>query len=172
MSDLLVVVLIAEAATEALASNARSLPDGILLASTIVFWAYALDWLGFRFALDGRLLRPPALPLVRDGQLLHRNMRRELVTEDERKIQLRQHSVHDVTEVREAYIEGDDQISVVTNRVDATKKNKRPTPNVKRPRCRRPPSTSCRCQTDDPQRHRRGAIDWCCSKNEYAVAFV
>lgn len=44
VTDLLVVVLIADAAHNAMAGDYRSLLDGILLVSTIVFWSYALGW--------------------------------------------------------------------------------------------------------------------------------
>jgi uncharacterized membrane protein YcaP (DUF421 family) len=115
MSDLLVVVLIAESATEAMAAKARSLSDCIVLAGTIVFWAYALDWLGYRFPLVARLLRPPAVVLVRNGQLIRRNMRSELITHDELMSHLREHGVQDVAEVRLASMEGDGRISVVTD---------------------------------------------------------
>jgi uncharacterized membrane protein YcaP (DUF421 family) len=125
MSDLLVVVLIAEAATEAMASNLRSIPDCVLLAGTIIFWAYALDWLGYRFEFIGRLLRPPAVLLVRDGRLLRRNMRRELITEEELMSHLRQHGVQDITQVSQASIEGDGHISVVTDRCDETSSDQR-----------------------------------------------
>lgn len=118
MSDLLVVVLIAEAATEAMASNVRSLPDCILLTGTIIFWAYVLDWLGYRFKFIARVLRPPVVTLVRDGRLLRRNMQRELITEEELMSQLRQHGVQGLTEVREASIEGDGRVSVITSRQD------------------------------------------------------
>jgi uncharacterized membrane protein YcaP (DUF421 family) len=43
VTDLLVVVLIADAAQNAMAGDYRSLPDGILLVAVIVFWSYALD---------------------------------------------------------------------------------------------------------------------------------
>ena len=43
ITDLLVVVLIADAAQNAMADDYRSVPDGLLLVATIVFWSYALD---------------------------------------------------------------------------------------------------------------------------------
>ena len=113
ITDLLVVVLIADAAQNAMADDYRSLPDGLLLVATIVFWSYALDWLGFRFPRLRPLVRPRPLPLVKDGRMLRQNMRRELVTEDELMSQLRLHGCDDVSRVKEAYMEGDGRISVI-----------------------------------------------------------
>src|SRR5262245_22411292 len=47
-ADLLVLLLIADAAQNGLAGDYHSITDGILLVGTIVFWEYVLDWAGFR----------------------------------------------------------------------------------------------------------------------------
>ena len=114
MSDLLVVVLIADAAQNAMAGNYNSVPDGILLVATIIFWSFALDWLGYHVSWIGRFVNPPPLPLVRNGQLLRRNMRRELVSEEELMSHLRQHGVMDLDAVQLACMEGDGRISIIT----------------------------------------------------------
>lgn len=113
VTDLLVVVLIADAAQNAMANDYRSVPDGLLLVAVIIFWAYALDWLGYRFPALQNVLHPSALPLVKDGQLLQRNLRRELVTRDELMSSLRLHGVDDLSAVRVAYMESDGRISVL-----------------------------------------------------------
>ncbi len=60
-----------------------------------------------------RWIHTPALPLVSDGQMLHVNPRRELITEGELMRQLRLQGVQDVSQVQKAYMEGDGRISVV-----------------------------------------------------------
>jgi len=113
VTDLLVVVLIADAAQNAMSADYKSVPEGLLLVGTIVFWSWALDWLGYRFPLLGRLVHPAPLELIRDGKLNRRNLRHELITEKELKAQLREQGIKDVSEVRRAYMEGDGRISVV-----------------------------------------------------------
>jgi uncharacterized membrane protein YcaP (DUF421 family) len=113
VTDLLVIVLIADAAQNGMAADYTSIADGVLLVGTIVFWAYALNWLGFHFPAVQRLIHPPPLPLVRDGQLLRRNMRQELITEDELLSQLRLQGCENLADVEFAAIEGDGRISVV-----------------------------------------------------------
>ncbi len=113
IADLLVLVLIADAAQNAMAGAYTSLPDGILLVATIIFWSYALDWLGYHSPRLQRLLHPPPLLLVRDGQMLRRNMRRELVTEEELRSHLREQGVDDLQQVKAAYMESDGRISVI-----------------------------------------------------------
>ncbi|HKS38993.1 MAG TPA: DUF421 domain-containing protein, partial [Blastocatellia bacterium] len=70
ISDLLVVVLIADASQNAMAGEYKSITEGVALIATIVFWDYFLDWLGYRFPKIRRLLQPAPLLLVKDGQML------------------------------------------------------------------------------------------------------
>lgn len=114
VTDILVLVLIADAAQNAMANDYVSISDGVFLVATIIFWAYALDWLGYRFPFIQRFVHPPPLLLVKDGQLLRRNMRRELITEGELLAQLREQGVEGLAEVKEARMEGDGRISVIT----------------------------------------------------------
>ncbi len=113
IADLLVVVLIADAAQNGMAADYTSLPDGLVLVGTIVFWSYALDWLGYRFPRVRRFVQPRPLLLVKDGRLLRRNLRRELISEDELLSQLRLQGCDDLAAVKAAYMEGDGRISVV-----------------------------------------------------------
>jgi uncharacterized membrane protein YcaP (DUF421 family) len=113
MTDLLLITLLADASQNAMAGEYKSLPDGIVLVATIVFWSYALDWLSFKFPRLQRLIEPSPLPLIKNGQLLRRNMRRELITEVDLKGQLREQGISEISKVKEAYIETDGRISVV-----------------------------------------------------------
>jgi hypothetical protein len=45
LPDLLMVVLVADAAQNAMATAYRSVTEGLVLVATIVGWNYALDWL-------------------------------------------------------------------------------------------------------------------------------
>jgi uncharacterized membrane protein YcaP (DUF421 family) len=113
ISDLLVVVLIADAAQNAMASEYKSITEGLILVTTIVFWDYFLDWLGYKVPLVRPLLRPAPLLLIKDGRIHRRNLRREMITEEELIEQLREHGIESVEEVKESYIEGDGHISVI-----------------------------------------------------------
>jgi uncharacterized membrane protein YcaP (DUF421 family) len=116
VTDLLVVVLIADAAQNAMAGDYRSVPDGVLLVAVVVGWSYALDWLAHRFPRVGRLVHPPPLPLIERGRLNRKNLRAELLTRDELMSQLREQGIKDLAEVERAYMEGDGKVSVVTRK--------------------------------------------------------
>ena len=78
-----------------------------------MFCDILLNWLSFRFKIFERLLAPPPLPLVENGTMIRRNMRKEFITEDELRSQLRQNGVSDVAEVKRACLEANGEISVV-----------------------------------------------------------
>ena len=113
LTDLLVVVLIADAAQNGMAGQYNSLTDGVVLVATIVFWSYALDWLGFHFPAFQRLIKPEPLPLIRDGRLLHENMKKELITEGELLGQLREQGHEDPAAIKVANMESDGRISAI-----------------------------------------------------------
>jgi uncharacterized membrane protein YcaP (DUF421 family) len=113
MTDLLLITLLADASQNAMAGEYRSLPDGIVLVATIIFWNYFFDWLTVKSEWFERLIEPPPLPLVKRGKLLRRNMRRELITEAELLGKLREQGVEDLSKVKLANIESDGQISLI-----------------------------------------------------------
>jgi uncharacterized membrane protein YcaP (DUF421 family) len=113
ITDLLVVVLIADAAQNAMAGSYTSITEGVVLVMTIIFWSWTLNWVAYRSSWFERFVMGPPLPLVRNGKLLRQNMRRELISEDELMSQLRLQGVNSVAEVRMAAIEPDGRISVV-----------------------------------------------------------
>jgi uncharacterized membrane protein YcaP (DUF421 family) len=111
-ADILVIVLIADAVQIAMAGGYQSITEGILLAAVIFAWATFIDWLDFKFP-HWHIAGGKELPLIRDGRILHRNLKREQITEDELMAQLRQHGLDDVSQVRLAYVEGDGHFSVL-----------------------------------------------------------
>lgn len=112
--DLLVVVLFAEAAQNAMASNYSSITEGAILVGTVIFWSYVLNWLGYILPGFQRFLNPPPLLLVKNGKMIERHMQRQLITEDELMSQLRQQGVEFIADVKKAYMEADGSISVIT----------------------------------------------------------
>jgi uncharacterized membrane protein YcaP (DUF421 family) len=115
IADLLVIVLIADAAQHGMAGEHQSITEGLILCATIIGWSYLLDWLAYRSRRIRRLLEPEPLIVIRDGSFEAKKMERELITRDEVESQLRQHGVEDPSTVRVAFVEPDGQFSVFRN---------------------------------------------------------
>ena len=113
VSDVLVVVLIADATQNGMAGEYRSVTEGAVLIGTLVGWNVLLDALAYRFPRVERLSRPAPLKLVENGAMLRRNMRREFLTKDELDNHLREHGIEDIKTVKAAYVEPDGRISVI-----------------------------------------------------------
>lgn len=115
ITDVLVIVLVADASQNAMAGDYKSITEGIFLVLTIAGWDYLLDFLGYRFKTFERILRPPALCLVKDGKLNRKNLRSEMITLEELTSQLREQGIEDLKQVKECRLEGDGNISVIKN---------------------------------------------------------
>ena len=116
MADILLLVIIADAAQNAMAGDYRTITDGFILVSTIIGWNLAIDWLAFHSPRVRRVFEPKALPLVIEGRIQWRNLRRELISKEELLGKLREHEVADVKDVKAAYMESDGAISVIPNK--------------------------------------------------------
>jgi uncharacterized membrane protein YcaP (DUF421 family) len=112
-TDLLVLVFIADAAQNGMSANYQSLTDGLVLMATIVFWSLAMNAAAYRWAWAARLMKPKPVLLIEGGRFHRRNMRRELVTEEELRSELRKRGVHDLADVESVQMESDGEISVV-----------------------------------------------------------
>ncbi len=115
IADVLVIVVLADAAQNAMAGGYHAITDGMLLVTVIIFWSYAINWLGFHSKTIGKFIYPPPLLLIKDGKMLFENMRRELIPPEKLKAILREHDIDDLSEVKEAYMESEGRISIVRN---------------------------------------------------------
>jgi uncharacterized membrane protein YcaP (DUF421 family) len=106
-------VFIADAAQNGMSANYQSLTDGLVLMATIVFWSLAMSAAAYRRAWVARLMKPKPVLLIEGGRFRRRNMRRELVTEEELRSELRKRGVHDLADVESVQMESDGEISVV-----------------------------------------------------------
>lgn len=113
VADVLLLVLVADAAQNAMAAEYRSISDGLVLISTILGWNLLFDYLAYRFRFFHRLLEPPPILLVRDGKILHNNLRREYLSVDDLQSKLREYGIADVAEVRQAFMESDGTVTVI-----------------------------------------------------------
>lgn len=113
IADLLVIVLIADAAQNAMAGEYTSITDGILLVATIIGWNVLLDAVAYRFPAARRIIEPRPVQIVKDGQLLKRNMRKVLVSEEDLLSKMRLQGCDDISRVKSSFVESDGRISVV-----------------------------------------------------------
>ena len=111
--DVLLLVLIADAAQNAMSAGYQSVSEGFVLVATLVGWNWLMDWASFRSNRVRRFIEPPPVVLVRHGRLISRNLRREFVTVPELMASLRSHGIEKLVDVKIARMEPDGGISVI-----------------------------------------------------------
>ena len=116
ISDLLFVVLLGDAAQNGMIGQGDTVPDALLLIVVLAGWNYLLDALGYYVPLVARLNDPPALPLVRNGRVIARNLRREHITRDELMSAMRDKGVEHLSQVKSMLLESDGDFSVIRRR--------------------------------------------------------
>jgi uncharacterized membrane protein YcaP (DUF421 family) len=121
VADLLVIVVIADAAQNGMAGDSKSITEALILITTIVLWDFFFDWLGFKSAFVGRILERSPLLLVENGKILKRNLEKEFMTEDELLSQLRQQGQDNTERVKKCYLESNGRISVLTEGTEVRK---------------------------------------------------
>ncbi|MEH6438322.1 DUF421 domain-containing protein [Massilia sp. DD77] len=122
ISDLLVLVIIADASQNAMAGGYKSILDGFFLIGVIIGWSYAFNYLSFRFLLFRRFVLPMPLCIVKDGVRQEKNLKRELISDEELAEMLREHEIEDIAEVKRAYLEPDGQVTIIRKRKPTTPK--------------------------------------------------
>lgn len=113
ITDLLVIVLIADASQNAMAGEYKTITDGIILVATLLFWDWFIDWLGYRVPKLESIIHPASVILVKNGRVLHAHMRQEMISKAELMSHLREQGIDDLRKVKAARIEGDGKISVI-----------------------------------------------------------
>jgi uncharacterized membrane protein YcaP (DUF421 family) len=111
--DLLLVILLADASQNGMAGEYKTVSDGLVLVATLMFWNFILDYLTFRFRWMERMMQAKPLLLIHEGKIMHRNMRKEFITQAELMAQLREQGLETVEEVKKAFIESDGKISII-----------------------------------------------------------
>lgn len=114
IADLLVIVVIADAAQNGMAGDSRSITEALLLITTIVLWDWFFDWLGFRSPFWERILQPSPLLMVENGKIVKANLDQEFINEEELLGQLREQGIGDISRVKKCYLESNGHFSVLT----------------------------------------------------------
>jgi uncharacterized membrane protein YcaP (DUF421 family) len=130
ISDVLVIVLIADAAQNAFSKEYRSITEGVVLVLTIILWDLCIDWLEYHWRPIAWLDRPPSVCLVRDGRFVAAAMRTEMLTREELLAQAREQGILRVSQIKLAQMEPSGNISFITYEKKPERKSKKKVPGA------------------------------------------
>lgn len=112
VADLIVIMLVADAAQNAMADEYRSVPEGLVLVATIFFWDFVIDWVDFRWP-GLHLSGPRPEILAQDGRANLHALRRQRMSVEDLLSQVRAHGIEHLGLVRKAVLESDGRVSVI-----------------------------------------------------------
>jgi uncharacterized membrane protein YcaP (DUF421 family) len=113
--ELVVMIVLGDLIQQGVTHNDFSLTGALLAISTFAFLAIALSWTTFLFPSAEKLLDGEPQVLVRDGEILRKNLRRDRVTESELRSEMRLAGIFDMGDVAWAIMEPQGKISFLTS---------------------------------------------------------
>ena len=111
--DLVLLILIANAVQNAMTGPDNSVTGGLVAAATLLILNFLLSQVVFRNRRIRRLVEGTPTILVRDGQLILKNLQSEHIDPEEIRQALREHGVPTLEVVGLAVLEIDGSISVL-----------------------------------------------------------
>lgn len=115
--DLVLLLVLANAVQNSINAGDNSLGGGLISAATLLLFNYAVGAAVYRWRWFERLVQGPPLPLVRNGKIILRNMRRERITLEELRSALRKQGIDGVTQCKQAVLESDGTMTAVRHDV-------------------------------------------------------
>jgi uncharacterized membrane protein YcaP (DUF421 family) len=111
--ELIVLVVIGDLIQQGVTQNDFSLTGAIIAISTIAFWALVMSWLSYLYPRAERLLEGEPRVIVRDGELLADNLRRNRLTRSEIESEMRLAGISRMSDVAWAILEPRGKISFI-----------------------------------------------------------
>jgi uncharacterized membrane protein YcaP (DUF421 family) len=111
--ELVVLVVMGDLIQQGVTHNDFSLTGAVLAVSTFAFWALVMSWLTYVSPRLERLLDGSPRVLIRDGVLLERNLRRDLMTRGEVEAEMRLAGIARMEDVAWAILETQGKISFI-----------------------------------------------------------
>ncbi len=118
-NDLIFLVMMGSLAADAISGDAKTVMDLLLMVLVIVLWDYLFNLAEYYIPRFRRIAQDSPTLLVHRGELLHENLRKEKITEEEVAALLRKQGVFDMGRVEQAILEVDGHISVIEREAGA-----------------------------------------------------
>ena len=111
--ELVTLMVLGDLAQQAVTHSDTSLTGGLLAIATFTFLASALSWITFKSRRAEKLLDGTPQVIVRNGQLLKENLKRDRVTVAEVESQMRLAGISRLDQIAYAIIEPQGPISFI-----------------------------------------------------------
>jgi uncharacterized membrane protein YcaP (DUF421 family) len=110
--DMLIALMMGDLAGDAIYGDA-SIGMAVVAVISLSALHYANSWLAYHLPSIGRFLEGMPTPIVKEGRVQQEGLRRERMSEQEVLAELRLSGIDDLSEVKQAQVESDGQVSVI-----------------------------------------------------------
>ncbi len=120
--ELVLLIVMGDLVQQGITHNDLSMTGAALAISTIAFWALALSWITYLSPRAERMLEGVPRVLIKDGELVEANMRRDRITRPEVEIEMRLAGIASITDVAWAILEPNGKISFIAKKAEEPSK--------------------------------------------------
>jgi len=116
--EFIVLIVMGDLIQQGVTQTDFSITAAALAIGTFAFWGVVLSWLTYLSPRAERVLDGDARVLIRDGELLEQNMRRDRLTRKELESEMRLAGIASMREVAWALLETNGKISFIRREKD------------------------------------------------------
>jgi uncharacterized membrane protein YcaP (DUF421 family) len=111
--DLVLLIILGDAIQQGLTQDDYSVTGAVLAIATIATLQVSTSYLSFRWGKARRVLEGQPVVLVDRGEVVHKNMKRERMTESELAEEARQQQIPSIEQIDWAILESNGSISFI-----------------------------------------------------------
>ena len=111
--DFIMLVVLGDLVQQGITQSDESVTGTFIVISTIALLSVLVSWVSFRSRKARLATEGEPIVLVHDGKPILRNMRRERITLDDLREEMRQAQIPSIADLRWAILENDGQISCI-----------------------------------------------------------
>ena len=119
-TEFVAILLISNAVQNSMNGGDNTLAGGIILAITLIALSTLISYLTYRSKIFSHVFEGTPTLLIHHGKIISKNLKHELMTEDDLKVMLRKQGIHNLADIKNAVLEADGKLSV-THDIDTTK---------------------------------------------------
>jgi uncharacterized membrane protein YcaP (DUF421 family) len=114
--EFVAILLISNAVQNSMNGGDNSITGGLVLGIVIIILSLVVAYFSFRSDRFEKVIQGNPTLLIRHGEVLHKNMNREMLNIHELKTMLRRQGVYSIEDVSIAILEGDGNLTVIKDK--------------------------------------------------------
>ena len=111
-TEFVAILLISNAVQNSMNGGDNSLTGGLFLASVLIATSTLISYLTYKSRIASTIFEGTPTILIHKGNIIHKNVEKELLSDGELKTLLRKQGFHKISEIQVAILEADGTLSI------------------------------------------------------------